>query len=327
MVIAYADGLTDSLFQLPAGVVHLFFIIVIVRIYICLAGYAAVRFKLPVTVLAVAPAHVAVLCPCRADEIVELFLNPRILGLIIGIKRGFFFAHLEPVPVDIRSRIVQEIQPVSTVIHHHIPASLCGREREQAACLFRLVVHGYKAYRYSCVIVLFDFIQLVIHHVHIALPQLYIGVKRCLRRTCTVDFPAVHISLNGYVQSPGRLIGCFMVRIVVASHLDGIGFGSAYIVLSVNHLIGHVRMVHVHQLPVRVRGQFVLQNRYLVRIQGQLLTAAAPDFIHHNSVAGGCRPFIYRCQHQVGVRHGKAGFPGVNLGIHSIHRSDGELPV
>ena len=118
-----------------------------------------------------------------------------------------------------------------------------------------------------------------------------------------------------------------MVRIVAASHLDGIGFRCAYAVLSIYHLIGHVRMVYVQQLPVRVRGKLILQNRYLSRIQGQFLTAASPYLVHHSGVAWGCRPFIYCCQDQVRIRHGEAGFPGINPVFHTFNRADDELPV
>ena len=327
MVVAYADGCPDRFLQLLSDIVQFLLIVLIVRIYIGLAFYLAVRFKLPETVLAVAPAQIAVLRPCRADEIVELFLQPSELRLIIGILRGFFPSHLEPIAVKIRSRVIQEIHPVRAVVHHDVPPPFRGGKGEQTARFLRFIIHRHKAYHYFRICIPADFIQLVIHHIHILPAKLHIGLKGCLRGACPVYLSAVHIPFDGHVQTPGRLVGRFMVHIVAASGLDGVGFRCAHAVLSVDYLIGHVRMVYVQQLPVCVRGQLVLQVRYLSRIQSQLLAAASPYLVHHGGIAWGCRPLIYRFQNQVRIRHGETGFPGINLISHPFNGTDDKSPV
>jgi len=255
VVIADPDRFLDRLLQLLSDIVHFFYIILIIGVYVRLSSDRSGGVKLLKPVLVIAPSFISVFRSGGAHKVFHLIRHLAVHVAVINVIRRLLTADLKGIAVPVLNRqghAVYEVHAVRPVIYHHIPAANMGREGEEPSRGLRVIVQiNQTRFRLTGRRVFCYFIQLVIHHVDIVFSHLYVSPEG---------------SLRFHIQSPGALIGLLMVLVVVAGGLYRIGFRRFDRILSVYDLIRHIGAVYIDQLPVRVRRQRFLQPWNLIGI-------------------------------------------------------------
>ena len=224
------------------------------------------------------------MCCTAGRRVVE---NRAVLRRIVRIARGLTLSHREAV---LRPRcdgvlIVDEGHLVSLRVNQVVLNTFLRSELEEAAA--RVDIRRRQGLRNvgrrSRIVTK----QLVVEVIHIFLVKLYIGAEGCIGSGCTRHKSAVYIALNVGLDLPSRRkcsrVVCRIDRCRIA--LQRRSNRRRDVLLLVDHLVGNIRMVHVHDDTVIRSGQVILKTRNLVRIQRHLARVTAANLIRDRRIA------------------------------------------
>ena len=230
-----------------------------------------------------------------------------VLRRIVGVGRRIALSDREAV-LRPRCHGVSVVNPGHLVclrVGQIVLDALFGRELEQTAA--RIDIRRRQGLRDEVARVRRIFAkQLVVEVIHIFLVELHIGAEGRVGRRGALHQSAVDIALDVGLDLPGcregiRVICRLDIRRVVLQRRRN---RRRHILLVVDNLVAHVRMVHIHEHLIVRCGELVLKTRNRVRIQCHLARVSAANLIRDRRIAVQVA-VIVSGQNHIGVRHGE----------------------
>ena len=233
-----------------------------------------------------------------------------IVSFIRCITGRLSLSHLEIVLRLAPGVLIQEGETVRLRVGQDIVHPGLCLELEEPAVLLRFAHHSDLIHQVfpRMLRVLPVLVKRIVHHVHIFPIQLHVGIEGSVGGGGSPHSSSVDIALNQNPQIPrlriSALVGILRIEFGFPQR---IGDGGLHSSLLIDHLVGDVCMVHIHQLPVLIGGQGLLKTADFLRIQRHLPRIAAPHLICDSCIAGTALPasLVLGAEHHVGVRHGK----------------------